>query len=102
MITIGLIILLAAACYKWGAWRRWRKFYPTILYVIIGDLSYNFVFHDHTLWLYDSLFNHTTLDILAAFLMFPSIVILFLTHWPKKMVGAGGLYSRLVRRRHAF
>jgi hypothetical protein len=51
---------------------------------VIGDLSYNFVFHDHTLWLYDSLFNHTTLDILAAFLMYPSIVILFLTHWPKK------------------
>ncbi len=83
MITITLVLLYAAACYKWGAWRNWREYYPTILYAIIGDLAYNFVFHDHTLWLYDGLFNHTTMDIIAALLMFPSIIILYLTHWPK-------------------
>ncbi len=82
MITITLSVLYAAACYKWGAWRRWREYYPTILYAIIGDFAYNFVFHDHTLWLYDGLFNHTTMDIIATFFLFPSIIILFLTHWP--------------------
>ena len=82
MVTITLTVLYAAACYKWGAWRKWREYYPTILYAIIGDIGYNFVFHDHTLWLYDSFFNHTTMDVIATFLMFPSIVILFLTHWP--------------------
>ena len=82
MVTIVLSLLYAAACYKWGAWRRWREYYPTILYAIIGDLAYNFVFHDHTLWLYDSFFNHTTMDIIAAFFLFPSVIILFLTHWP--------------------
>ena len=82
MVTITLSLLYAAACYKWGAWRRWREYYPTILYAIIGDLAYNFVFHDYTLWLYDSFFNHTTMDIIAAFLLFPSIVILYLTYWP--------------------
>lgn len=82
MITITLSLLYAAACYKWGAWRRWREYYPTILYAIIGDFAYNFVFHDHTLWLYDGFFNHTTMDIIATFFLFPSIIILFLTHWP--------------------
>jgi hypothetical protein len=47
-------------------------------------MVYNFVFHDHTLWLYGGILNHTTEDVLAAFFMFPSIVILCLTHWPKK------------------
>lgn len=91
MITIILILLYAAACFKWGAWRRWQEFYPTILYAIIGDLAYNFVFHDHTLWLYNSLFNHTTMDIVAAVLLFPSVVILFLTHWPSTF-GRQALY----------
>jgi hypothetical protein len=84
MITIALCIIYAAACFKWGAWRQWREFYPTILYVIIGDMAYNFVFHDYSLWIYDGIFSHTTSDVLAAFALFPSIVILFLTHWPKK------------------
>ena len=86
MVTITLVLLYAAACYKWGAWRNWREYYPTILYVIIGDLIYNFVFHDHTLWLYDGLFNHTTMDIIAVFFMFPPIIILYLTHWPKSWI----------------
>jgi hypothetical protein len=86
MITIILTVLCAIVCFKWGAWRRWREYYPTILYVIIGDMAYNFVFHDHTLWLYDGVFNHTTSDIIAAFLMFPSVVILYLTRWPKRIV----------------
>jgi len=86
MVTITLSILYAAACFKWGEWRRWQEFYPTILYVIIGDLAYNFVFHDHTLWLYHGAFAHTISDMIVALFMFPSIVILFLTHWPQKRV----------------
>lgn len=89
MFIIGLVIAYAAACFKWGAWRRWREYYPTILYAIIGDFAYNFVFHDHTLWLYDGIFSHTTADVIAAFLLFPSIIILFLTHWPKGWVRQG-------------
>ncbi len=86
MVSITLALVYAAACFKWGAWRRWREYYPTILYAIIGDLAYNFVFHDHTLWLYDSFFNHTTMDMIAAFFLFPTIVILYLTYWPSTPV----------------
>jgi len=84
--TITLILLYAAACWKWGSWRSWREYYPTVLYVIIGDLAYNFVFHEHLLWQYQGLFNHTVADMIVAFFVFPSVIILFLTHWPKSCI----------------
>lgn len=34
-------ILYILVCLKWGDWRNWRKYYPTILYVIIWDLIFN-------------------------------------------------------------
>lgn len=77
------VLLYIGACLKWGAWRRWKEFYPSILYAVIGDLSYNFVFHDYSLWRYSGFLNHTTTDLLIAFFVFPCVVILFLTHWPQ-------------------
>ena len=83
-----MIILIAAvcalSCYKWGAWRKWREFYPSILFLIIGDMAYNFVFHDYSLWCYAGFVNHTVANIIAMFLVFPPVVILFLSHWPQK------------------
>ena len=83
----NMIIILAAACalacYKWGAWRRWREYYSTILFLIIGDMAYNFIFYDHSLWCYNGFFGHTISNFIAMFFVFPSATILFLTHWPQ-------------------
>ncbi len=77
-----LAAVYAAACFKWGQWRRWREFYSTILYVIIGDLAYNFVFHDNKLWEYVGILGHTYTALLLMFVVFPAAIILFLSHVP--------------------
>jgi len=81
-----MIFLLTAgygvACYKWGDWRRWRDFYGTILYVIIGDLTYQFVFSDYRLWIYTGFLGHTYTALIIAFLVFPPAVILYLRRFP--------------------
>ena len=81
-----MILLLVAgygiACWKWGAWRRWRDFYSTILYVIIGDLAYQFAFNDFRLWTYTGLLGHIYTAFIIMFLVFPSAVILYLGHFP--------------------
>lgn len=90
MIVIILTVVLIAACWKWGAWRKWREFYPTILYVIIGNLAYDFVFSDWTLWVYRSFMGATYVGLINDFLIYPSGVMLFLTHYPEgkwKQVG---------------
>jgi hypothetical protein len=84
MFRIILNILFILACWRWGDWKRWREFYPTILYFIIGDLAYNFIFYKNSFWEYRGLYNHTFSDFLDAFVEFPCTVILYLTYYPKK------------------
>lgn len=85
MYKIVLVICYILACYKWGNWKNWKAYYPTILYVIIGDLVYNFLFYSFDLWTYERLINHTAGDLLIAFVVFPCSVILFLSFFPKKI-----------------
>lgn len=84
MYKIILVICYAFVCFKWGNWRNWKAYYPTILYVIIGDLGYNFIFFNYDLWKFERLINHTVSDLLIAFAIFPCSIILFLSFFPKK------------------
>ncbi len=86
MIEIALSVLSLAACYKWGAWRRWREFYPSILYLISGNLAYNYVFHEFLLWEYKSFFGHTFTGLIINFIIYPPVVILYLANYPQTRV----------------
>lgn len=85
MFRIIIIILYLAVCFLFGNWRNWKEYYPTILYVIIGDLAYNFVFYNFLLWEYEKLASHTINDLLYALIIFPCSIILFLSYYPSKL-----------------
>jgi hypothetical protein len=84
MISIILSAAAIAACLKWGAWKRWREFYPTILYVITGNLVFCFVFRNYLLWSYNSFLGETYIGLINIFLIYPPVVILYLTHYPEE------------------
>lgn len=39
MIKISIKLFFVLAEIKWGDWRGWKKYYPTIQFFIIKDLS---------------------------------------------------------------
>jgi len=78
ILHIWISILFLGIMLKWGDWKRWREYYPTVLYMCMGDLIYNFLTKDEKLWRWESpVFTHTFLDILWIFTIFPAIVIVF-------------------------
>lgn len=80
-IAFGLVSLLA--CWKWGDWRNWRQYYPTILYFMMGSLVYDFLAYNKPLWLYDGIFGkYPFLNIAAMVVTYPITVILFLMNFP--------------------
>jgi len=83
MYVFALVAAYAAACFKWGAWKRWREFYPTILYMIIANLTYAVIFFEHRLWIFVSFMGDSMICLVMKFLIYPSAVILFLTHYPR-------------------
>ena len=87
--TAALAFILAA--WKWGDWRNWKKYYPTILYVILFDLLYFGLTMDFPLWRYDhSVLRYTYSDFVIAFIMFPATMLLYLPYQPQEKYKQAG------------
>ncbi len=90
MLHLFISLSLAFICFKNGYWKRWREYYPTILFFIVGDLAYNFILYNYSLWEYHMPLwpglAHTYIDLFWAVIIFPCIVILFLTFCPKQRI----------------
>jgi hypothetical protein len=88
---IFVIPIFIFICWKWGDWKNWRKYYPTILYIILIDFLNNFLTANYPLWEYDRVLNHHTFnDILVAFTIYPCTVLIYLPYYPKKILKQAG------------
>lgn len=77
------------AGYKWGDWKQWKLYYPTILFFIIGDLLKNFLLHHHPMWSYEEtifgqqiLMNHTFISLMIMIIVYPATVLIYLGRFP--------------------
>jgi len=80
------------ALWKWGDWKNWHKYYPTLLFFMIGDFLYLYLLSDHyPMWKYNpsdgdgklGLTNtHITLSIML--IKYPATTIIYLTHLPER------------------
>jgi len=86
-LRIILSLIFIAACWRWGDLKNWRKYYPTILYMIINQLLYRFFVNGrYFLWRVENdffLLNETFSFLFITFLIFPFMVMLFLANYPK-------------------
>ncbi|WP_163536251.1 CBO0543 family protein [Gracilibacillus sp. YIM 98692] len=81
-VFINILYFLAGL--KWGDWRHWRQYYPTILFFITGDFLYNFLLYKESMWLFHDLIlpNHTTITILAMLVSYCATVLIYLGKYP--------------------
>ncbi|PLS02438.1 CBO0543 family protein [Neobacillus cucumis] len=86
LLQAGLFLL---ATIRWGDWKNWRRYYPTILFFIGGDLLKNTLFHDHRMWEYQEtvlgekiLFGHLVINFLVMFVIYPSTILIYLGKFP--------------------
>jgi hypothetical protein len=79
--------LWIGAAYKWGDWKNWSKYYPTMLFMGMGDLIYNLVFFNKKLWGFDpGILNPIFNELIVIFTIFSCTVLIFLTHFPKTLI----------------
>ena len=84
---IAVTLILALATWKWGDWRNWRLYYPTMLFFIVGNFSYTLLTYNYPLWEFESpLLKTTGSDFLIAMVDFPATVLIFLPHYPKEKI----------------
>ncbi len=84
MALVILGIMSIGACYKWGDWKHWELYYPTLLFYNIGALTENIITNNKSLWLFYGSYSIDRLaDYIFGFLIFPCIIIIFLSRYPK-------------------
>ena len=80
-IIASLFFLVAA--WRWGDWRNWQKYYPTILFIMFVNYANGYITYNQPLWQFESPLLKTTLsDIFVSLLAYPSTVLLFLPRYP--------------------
>lgn len=81
-LAITLISIIAA--WRWGDWKNWTKYHPTMLFISLGSVLYNFLYANHLLWHFnDSRFtNHAMSELLLGLIVFPCTALLFLSNYP--------------------
>lgn len=87
IVAVGIMSLLIG--WRFGDWRNLRKYYPTILFMIIGDLLYNVLTYNNPMWSYnkDWIFpNHTFVNLWIMVTVYPATVIIYLFHFPNKKI----------------
>lgn len=80
-IIVSIIMLLCA--WKWGDWRNWKSYYPTMLFFALGDFAYGLLTYNFPLWEFESpLLKTTYSDFLISLVFFPATVLIFIPHFP--------------------
>jgi hypothetical protein len=90
LFRIILIISFIFSAWRWGDWQNWRKYYPTILYFIIGSFFYIILFYNYPLWRFEpmppleNILSCNVLIVLAVtFTIFPATALIYLGNYPK-------------------
>jgi hypothetical protein len=81
-LLFAFLYLIASWCF--GDWRNWRKYYPTILFVIIVNFATCILTYNHSLWYFEkTLFmpNNTLINFFISFTSFP---LIYLSQYPFK------------------
>lgn len=81
ILTISLLIVT----WRYGDWRNWRKYYPTILYIVLVNLFSYVLTFNYPLWLFHKTFlipNRMLNEFRLDFLFMPALILLYLTYYP--------------------
>lgn len=87
LLLNGLFLI---AGIRWGDWRNWQKYHSTILFLWFGDLLYNFLCYNYSMWEYHEtiftqslLSTHTFITLLIMFVAYPASVLIYLGNFPE-------------------
>ncbi|MED1466932.1 CBO0543 family protein [Bacillus salipaludis] len=73
--------------WKFGKWKDFNRYYPTLLFFIIGDLLYQFLLFNHSMWMFHpygridewiKLNNHTLIALTKMVIQYPVTIAIFL------------------------
>lgn len=85
LFRVCFIFGFALLTWKWGDLRNWQRYYPTLLFVMVVNLSSTFIAYHHQLWIFkpDALVStETVVELVNTYFVLPATVLLYLGNYP--------------------
>lgn len=85
LFRIGLLAAFLLAAWRWGDWRRWRLYYPTMLFAAVVNLAAAYISYHHPLWDFNSdayVGSETVVEMLNSLIALPAVTFAFLGRYP--------------------
>lgn len=84
-IFVAVWVLLAS--WRWGDWKNFILYYPTMLYIALSNLLYVFFAHEffHLWELREDIGNHAITFLIHVFIINPFSAFLFLSNYPSTL-----------------
>jgi hypothetical protein len=91
MINVLYALIWFVPLWIWGDWKNWRKYYSTLLFLIIGDLLYLYLLSDYfPMWRYNPPsvdkrmgLTNTHISLSIILIKYPSTVFIYLSKFPE-------------------
>lgn len=85
LFRVCLLSGFLLSAWKWGDWKNWHKYYATILFVMVVNLSAGYISYHHPLWIYndDAIFTtEMSIEYLNTYLALPAVTLVYLSKFP--------------------
>lgn len=100
MVNVMYALVWLGAAWKWGDWRNWRKYYPTILFFVLGDFLYLLLLSDSfPMWRYnppdideDIGVTNKIVSLSIIVIKYPATVLIYLSKFPRDKIQKQILY----------
>lgn len=86
------------AAWRWGDWRHWRDYYPTMLFVTTVNFSASYISYHHPLWIFNPgalVSSETVIEVISTFVVMPATVFTYLSNFPAASRARQGAYVLL-------
>jgi hypothetical protein len=96
LFRVCLLLSFILATLKWGDVKNWRKYYPTLLFVMVINLSISFITYHNQFWIFkpDSLVStETVIELLNTYILLPATVLLYLANYPDNAYWRNCIYT---------
>jgi hypothetical protein len=81
---LALTLITIFATWRWGDWRNWKHYQPSMFYIATGGLLYEYLTRNYTMWKFhaDILYSHQIVVVVYALITMPLTILLFLSWYP--------------------
>lgn len=85
IMRLIFVFIWIFVAWRFGDWKNWSKYYPTMLFYALCDMLYLFLTKNYPLWRLEPSFplNHTFSVLVFDLIVLPCTVLVFLSKYPQ-------------------